>query len=112
MPTVLVVDDEPTILELVRCTLEDDRIAVIEASDGVEALERARATRPDLIFLDVQMPRLDGFEVCRRLREDPTLAGVRVVMDHAKEIRDSASDYKRIFTLVKGKLARDRGFVL
>src|SRR5687768_16076207 len=80
MPTVLVVDDEPTILELVRFTLEDEQVAVIEASDGVQALEKARATHPDLILLDVQMPRLDGFEVCRRLREDPTLAGVRIVM--------------------------------
>ena len=119
MPTVLVVDDEPTILELVRYTLEDDRIAVIEASDGVEALERARAVRPDLIFLDVQMPRLDGFEVCRRLREDPTLAGVRVVMltaagqevDRARGLAAGANDYLTkpfsplaLFTLVRSLL--------
>src|SRR4030095_4002842 len=80
MPTVLVVGGEPTIPELVRYTLEDDRIAVIEASDGVEALERARAVRPDLIFLDVQMPPLDGFEVCRRVREGPPVGGRAGVM--------------------------------
>src|SRR5262245_9686880 len=119
MPTILVVDDEPTILELVRYTLEDERITVIEAADGMEALERARTTRPDLIFLDVQMPRLDGFEVCRRLREDPTLADVRVVMltaagqeaDRARGFAAGANDYLTkpfsplaLFTLVRSLL--------
>jgi len=101
MPTVLVVDDEPTILELVRFTLEDEQVVVLEAADGVEALERARAMRPDLVLLDVQMPRLDGFEVCRRLREDATLAGVRIVMltaagqeaDRARGLAAGANDY-------------------
>ena len=63
MPTILVVDDEPPILELVRYTLEDEQIRVLEAADGVQALEVAHAARPDLILLDVQMPRLDGLEV-------------------------------------------------
>jgi DNA-binding response OmpR family regulator len=101
MPTVLVVDDEPTILELVRFTLEDEQVTVLEAADGIEALERAHAARPQLILLDVQMPRLDGFEVCRRLREDATLAGVRIVMltaagqeaDRARGLAAGADDY-------------------
>ncbi len=101
MPTVLVVDDEPTILELVRFTLEDEQVTVLEAADGIEAIERAHAARPQLILLDVQMPRLDGFEVCRRLREDATLAGVRIVMltaagqeaDRARGLAAGADDY-------------------
>ena len=101
MPTVLVVDDEPTILELVRFTLEDEQVVVLEAADGIEALERARTARPDLVLLDVQMPRLDGFEVCRRLREDATRAGVRIVMltaagqeaDRARGLAAGANDY-------------------
>jgi CheY-like chemotaxis protein len=80
MATVLIVDDEPPIVELVRFTLEDEHVRVVEAADGLEALEVARAELPDLIFLDVQMPRLNGFEVCRRLRLEPGLAKTRIVM--------------------------------
>ena len=80
MATVLIVDDEPPIVELVRFTLEDEHVRVLEASDGLEALEVAFAERPDLIFLDVQLPRLNGFEVCRRLRLEPGLEKTRIVM--------------------------------
>ena len=101
MPTILVVDDEPTIRELVRCTLEDEQVAILEASDGVEALERAQAARPELILLDVHMPRLDGIEACRRLRQDPTQAGVRIVLltaagqdaDRARGLAAGADEY-------------------
>jgi two-component system alkaline phosphatase synthesis response regulator PhoP len=80
MATVLIVDDEPPIVELVRFTLEDEHVRVLEAGDGLEALAVARAERPDLIFLDVQLPRLNGFEVCRRLRLEPGLEKTRIVM--------------------------------
>ncbi|MEK6665000.1 MAG: response regulator [candidate division NC10 bacterium] len=80
MATVLIVDDEPPIVELVRFTLEDEHVRVLEAGDGLEALEVAFAERPDLIFLDVQLPRLNGFEVCRRLRLEPGLEKTRIVM--------------------------------
>jgi CheY-like chemotaxis protein len=78
--TILIADDEPAIVELVRFTLEDPRIAVIEASTGPEALDLARAARPDLILLDVHMPGLTGIEVCRRLRRELALAGTCIVM--------------------------------
>lgn len=80
MVTVLVVDDEPPVVELVRFTLEDERVRVVEAGDGLEALEVARAELPDLIFLDVQMPHLTGFEVCRRLRLEPEFRKATIVM--------------------------------
>ena len=80
MTTILVADDEPPILELIRFTLEDDRVRVVEARDGLEALRLAQAVRPELCFLDVQMPDLDGLAVCRLLRQDPGLAGTRIVM--------------------------------
>ena len=114
MPTILVVDDEPPILELVRFTLEDEQIRVLEADDGVKALETARSARPDLILLDVQMPRLDGLEVCRR-----SLAGTRIVMltaagqdaDRARGIAAGADEYLTkpfsplaLFTLVRSLL--------
>jgi CheY-like chemotaxis protein len=80
MTTILVADDEPPILELIRFTLEDDQVRVVEARDGLEALRLAQAVRPELCFLDVQMPDLDGLAVCRLLRQDPALAGTRIVM--------------------------------
>ncbi len=80
MTTILVADDEPPILELIRFTLEDDLVRVVEARDGLEALRLAQAVRPELCFLDVQMPGLDGLAVCRLLRQDPGLAGSRIVM--------------------------------
>lgn len=80
MATVLIVDDEPPIVELVRFTLEDERVRVLEAGDGLEALAMARAEQPDLIFLDVQLPHLNGFEVCRRLRREPRLEKTKIVM--------------------------------
>jgi DNA-binding response OmpR family regulator len=80
MTTILIVDDEPPILDLVRFTLEDAEVRVVEASDGVEALALARRLRPDLILLDVHMPRLDGLEACRQIRRDPALAQTPIVM--------------------------------
>jgi two-component system OmpR family response regulator len=70
IPQVLVVDDEPNIRELVQVALKFHGCAVSTAASGVEALRRAETTRPDLIVLDVVLPDIDGFEVCRRLRAD------------------------------------------
>ena len=80
MLTILIADDEPHVVELVRLTLEDGRINVIEALDGETALAQAEALLPDLIFLDVQLPDISGFEVCARLRKDPRFVGTKIVM--------------------------------
>lgn len=101
MATVLVVDDERPIVELVRFTLEDDEIQVVEAQDGAQALEVARATRPDLVLLDVQIPSVNGVEVCRRLRRDPELSHAAIVMlsaagqasDRARGLAAGADEY-------------------
>ena len=61
-------------------TLEDADVRVVEASDGAEALILARRVKPDLVLLDVQMPRLDGLEVCRQLRREPDFARMPIVM--------------------------------
>jgi DNA-binding response OmpR family regulator len=68
MKTVLVVDDERHIVDLVRLYLEKDGFAVVAAHDGPEALERHARHDPDLVILDVMLPKLDGFEVCREIR--------------------------------------------
>src|SRR6201999_183335 len=68
---VLVVDDEPTIVEIVGRYLERAGYEAVGAADGFEALERAAAQRPDLVVLDLMLPGIDGIEVMRRLRELP-----------------------------------------
>ena len=78
--TLLIADDEPAILDLVRFTLEDPQVRIVEASDGAAALQIAQQLRPDVALLDVKMPRLSGLDVCRRLRELPECAHTRVVL--------------------------------
>ena len=70
MPTILVVDDDPTLVEVVSGYLERAGLDVLEASDGIRAIEAAREHAPDLVVLDLTLPGLDGFEVFRRLRAD------------------------------------------
>ena len=74
---ILVVDDEPKLVRVVREYLEHDGYRVVSAGDGREALERFRQERPDLVVLDVMLPELDGLEVCRRIRRD---SAVPIVM--------------------------------
>jgi two-component system chemotaxis response regulator CheY len=78
---VLVVDDDPFIRGLILTTLEDPaRFELFAAADGEEAVAVAARERPDLVFLDIDMPRLDGIEACRRLRADAAHAGATIVM--------------------------------
>ena len=78
--TILIADDEPAIVDLVRFTLEDPQVRLLEAPDGAAALECALRERPDVALLDVQMPYLTGLEVCRRLRALPECAHTRIVL--------------------------------
>jgi DNA-binding response OmpR family regulator len=91
MTTVLIVDDEPNIVQLVRITLEDSRVQVLEAADGTTALDRAAAYRPDLVFLDVDLPDVSGLEVCRQLKRDGQLARTKIVMLTAAAQRDDVA---------------------
>ena len=82
--TVLIADDEPSILISLEFLLEQAGYRVLTATDGQAALDQALAARPDLILLDVMMPRINGFDVCSRLRADATLAATRIIMLTAK----------------------------
>jgi len=81
---ILIVDDEPNIAISVDFLMRREGFEVLVAHDGEEGLARIRTDRPDLVVLDVMMPKLDGFEVCRAVRADPDLAGVRILMLTAK----------------------------
>ena len=78
LPVILAVDDESTNLQLLRQILQD-RHSLLFAKDGPRALELAAKEQPDLILLDVMMPDMTGYEVCRRLKADPATAGIPVI---------------------------------
>jgi CheY-like chemotaxis protein len=79
--TILIVDDDAMIRKLITTTLQDVAgYSLREAGDGVAALEAALEDRPEIVFLDYDMPRLNGIETCRRLRSDPATAGATIVM--------------------------------
>ena len=82
--TILVVDDEPQIVELVEDYLKQADFRVVTARDGQSALTVARAERPDLVVLDLMLPGIDGLEVARRLKKDPKTVGIPIVMLTAK----------------------------
>jgi DNA-binding response OmpR family regulator len=87
MPTVLIVDDEQHIRLLIEQTLEeleDDGVELLTASNGDEALAVVENHRPELVFLDVMMPKRNGFEVCRAIKQDLGMAATYVVLLTAK----------------------------
>jgi two-component system alkaline phosphatase synthesis response regulator PhoP len=79
-PAVLVVDDNKQNLELLLAYLEDVDCRTIAATGGPEAIEIVKKTPPDLILLDVMMPKMSGFEVCRRLKNDPKTSDIPIIM--------------------------------
>lgn len=83
-PRVLVVDDDDVIRQLICVNLELEGFEVLTACDGEEAIAQARASHPDVVTLDIMMPRLDGWEAAERLRSDPDTAGVRVCLISAR----------------------------
>jgi diguanylate cyclase (GGDEF)-like protein len=84
--TVLVVDDDPDIARFVEVNLRSAGYDVAVAGDGMEALEKATELHPDLVLLDVMMPRIDGFEVAQRLRKNPQTANASIIMLTAKAL--------------------------
>jgi signal transduction histidine kinase len=89
MSTILIVDDEPTARETVVAMLEGEEYDLQLAKDGMQALEMLEHVQPDLILLDVMLPGMDGYDVCRRIRATPRLAEVPVIMLTALDDRDS-----------------------
>ena len=125
--SILVVDDDPDIARFVEVNLRSAGYEVSVAGDGEEALERAGEIRPDLVLLDVMMPRLDGFEVAQRLRKNPQTANTSIIMLTAKALssdkvtglQSGADDYIikpfdpiELLARVKGTLRRATRFRL
>lgn len=84
MPRILIVDDEPNIVLALELLMKREGYEIRTVGDGERAVEAAGTFRPDLILLDVMMPRMDGFEVCQRIRADDSLKNIVIVMLTAK----------------------------
>ena len=96
-PKILVVDDEPDAVELVSFNLKAAGFDVVTAADGAEALKRAKEHQPDLLVLDVMLPEVDGLEVCKIIRRDPSVAHIPIIMLTAK-----AAEIDRVLGLELG----------
>lgn len=94
---ILVVDDEPEAVELLEFNLKQAGFSVISATDGAQALTKARSALPSLIVLDLMLPEIDGLEVCKMLRRDPATARIPIIMLTAK-----AAEIDRIIGLELG----------
>jgi len=99
--TILIADDEPDILEILEYNLSAEGFSVVKAKNGDEALDYAKLHNPDLIILDVMMPRKTGMEVCQILRNQPQFANTLIIMltalndeaNHVKGLEMGADDY-------------------
>ncbi len=90
---ILVVDDNHSIVRLIGALLQKDGFEALTAFDGLEGLQKAREEKPDLIILDIVMPRMDGYEVSRLLQDDPDTAAIPVLMLTVKgQIDDPSLD--------------------
>ncbi|WP_295535730.1 two-component system response regulator [uncultured Pseudacidovorax sp.] len=94
-PRILLVDDEPTNLHVLRQVLEEDGYRLLFATDGARGIAAAREHQPDLVLLDVMMPRMDGYEVCRQLKADPQTANIPVIFVTAlSEVNDETHGFE------------------
>ena len=99
--TVLLADDDPGLRRLVGATLGTDNFTLLAAEDGEQTIEIAREAHPELILLDINMPKRNGLDVCRVLKNDPDTAGIKIVMltasgseaDRREAIEADADDY-------------------
>ena len=87
-PVLLLVDDEPINLRILRAALKDQHYKLLIAKNGTDALKTARSSHPDLILLDIQMPDLDGYEVCQTLQADPETRDISIIFLSALQDSD------------------------
>lgn len=97
MVKILIVDDEPDILEFLRYNLEKEQFVVFSAGDGITGFQIAKKEKPDLIILDIMMPKMDGVELCRLIRTDDSLKNTLVTFLTARE-----EEYSQIAALDVG----------
>jgi len=79
MAKILIVDDEIQLIQMVQMRLEANGYEVVTANDGVEGLKKVKSENPDLIILDIMMPKMDGFEACDLLKKDPQTSQIPII---------------------------------
>ncbi|MDD5259324.1 MAG: response regulator [bacterium] len=92
---ILLVDDEPKLLLLVKSRLEASGYEVITAADGEEALAMIPSEKPDLLVLDIMMPKIDGLQVCTQVKNDPGLKQIPIIILTAKSQREAMIEAKK-----------------
>ncbi|MBI3895107.1 MAG: response regulator, partial [Acidobacteria bacterium] len=84
MKKILIVDDDPSVLAIAKKRLEAEAVETLTASDGVEGLRLARENQPDLVILDLMMPKMHGYTVVQEIRNDPALRHIKILVTSAK----------------------------
>ena len=93
---ILVIDDEQDLVDMLEITLESEGYEVLKAYDGYEGLEKSRESKPDLILLDIMLPKMDGYQVCRLLKFDDTSKDIPIVMLTARNQKQDRLTGKRV----------------
>src|SRR5215471_7650438 len=101
-PVVLVVDDSPTVRKIVQLTLQRERIQVVTAGDGLSALAAVADEQPDLILLDIMLPRMDGYNICQVVRRNMAFRDMPIIMLSGKD---------GLFDKMRGKLAGSTEYI-
>lgn len=101
-PVVLVVDDSPTVRKIVQLTLQRERIRVVTAGDGLSALAAVSDEEPDLILLDIMLPRMDGYNICQVIRRNMAYRDLPIIMLSGKD---------GLFDKMRGKLAGSTEYI-
>ena len=101
-PVVLVVDDSPTVRKIVQLTLQRERIRVVTAGDGLSALAAVTDEEPDLILLDIMLPRMDGYNICQVIRKNMAYRDMPIIMLSGKD---------GLFDRMRGKLAGSTEYI-
>ena len=102
VPTVLVVDDSPTVRKIVQMTLQREHIKVITAADGLSALTSVADNMPALILLDIQLPRMDGYHICQIIRKNLQFRQIPIIMLSGKD---------GLFDKMRGRLAGSTEYI-
>ena len=96
LPQIMVVDDDPDTVSILARHLQREGFVAIEAASGAECLKLARENPVDVILLDLMMPEMDGFQVCRKLKENPSTAEIPVIMITARDDLDARAEGMRL----------------
>ena len=101
-PVVLVVDDSPTVRKIVQLTLQREHMQVLTAADGLSALAAVADASPDLILLDIMLPRMDGYNICQVIRKNPAYRDLPIIMLSGKD---------GLFDKMRGRLAGSSDYI-